>query len=463
MKRFRTSPLICSPLALFLACSHGIPHRFDANGSTAAGEEVTRGEATEKIATIPAAKLSTLPQSHIPRTTSPDPASLIVPAHEMEKACDLIQRLGHEEYNEREHAHKALAKMGRLARAALRNAVTSDPNPEVRHRCSQLLPRAVAEDLRARFEVFFADVEGSYDHDIPGLQAYLKQVGKSPRARALAAAVLSYPENRKVFAEIEKGNAEGGRALAARRILLYSEMTHLEDENGWPRKTIEPLLEDIAAILVAEIAVSSVHISNTHKFWWVDGCFLVNAKASRLVITGNVPHAEAYADILSKWLATRKTTTELRYLGTSNTMQLHKFKEMFPALCRGVSTKVELSIQRNSTLATLVTYYTTEEAIPVLKAALNDITVIHFVNIPQSDGTAEYHPCRIQDVALAFLLFVTKQDIVDYGYEYDTMYGPGWFADRIFIARAGYAFRSEQKRTAALARFASWQLKQGMR
>ena len=74
--------------------------------------------------------------------SSPDPKDLAIPPGELVKAQDLIRRLGSEIYREREDAQAELARMGRLARPALLEAAAADPDPEVRFRCSRLLPRA---------------------------------------------------------------------------------------------------------------------------------------------------------------------------------------------------------------------------------------------------------------------------------------------------------------------------------
>ncbi|MCI0700811.1 MAG: hypothetical protein L0241_06995, partial [Planctomycetia bacterium] len=99
---------------------------------------------------------------------SPDPKSLTIPQEELSKARELVQQLGSEKYSEREEAQRELAAMGRLARPALLDGVSGDPDPEIRLRCQTLLPKANADDLKARLETFLADTEGKYEHDLPG-------------------------------------------------------------------------------------------------------------------------------------------------------------------------------------------------------------------------------------------------------------------------------------------------------
>ena len=58
--------------------------------------------------------------------------------------------------------------MGRLARPALLDGVNLDPDPEVRLRCSTLLPKATTEEYQARLDAFMADTEAKYEHNLPG-------------------------------------------------------------------------------------------------------------------------------------------------------------------------------------------------------------------------------------------------------------------------------------------------------
>src|SRR5205823_8243628 len=93
---------------------------------------------------------------------SPDPKDLAIPAHELSRAKDLVRKLSSEVYREREQAHEELVKMGRLAKPVLAEAAGTDPDPEVRFRCARLLPKAAADDLKARIDAFLADTEGKY-------------------------------------------------------------------------------------------------------------------------------------------------------------------------------------------------------------------------------------------------------------------------------------------------------------
>src|SRR5262245_4685498 len=51
----------------------------------------------------------------VPDKANPDPKSLAVPAEELSKARELVQKLGSEAFADREAAERDLAAMGRLA------------------------------------------------------------------------------------------------------------------------------------------------------------------------------------------------------------------------------------------------------------------------------------------------------------------------------------------------------------
>jgi hypothetical protein len=399
-----------------------------------------------------------------PRAVSPDPRSLAVPAEELSRARELVVQLGSEDFRRREEATEELTHMGRLARPVLLEAVNTSPDPEVRLRCSELLPKALDSEIQARLATLRADVEGRYDHDIPGLRLCRKHIGTSPEAHALTVTVLRYAENRAMFAAIERGPLIGGRAVGIRRRLLYDlAQPRLVVKGKVVEEGTAPILEYVAAILLAEIELSSDVIVKPNPNDWVDGATFIGTVPSNHAIAGSGPHHEVYQELVVKWLSTRKTASELSHLDGVLRHPLGKFRDAaFQATCRILTTPGITGPTKCGAMRDLVLYYTKEEITPVLSAALDDDSVVVTCWLPAKGPNAKLYPCRIKDVALAFLLFINKQDIDSYGLEYDALYGPGRFADHNFICHAGYVFRTEERRQAAMMRFAWWRLKQSL-
>jgi hypothetical protein len=111
--------------------------------------------------------------------TQPDPRQIV----------ELVNQLGSKSYKDRQSAMQALAKLGRLARPALQEAV-NHPDPEISVRAKILLPAAVRDDLNYRLERFQADTTGKERHDLPGWDRFVELVGDTPPARKLFAAML---------------------------------------------------------------------------------------------------------------------------------------------------------------------------------------------------------------------------------------------------------------------------------
>jgi hypothetical protein len=116
---------------------------------------------------------------------SPDPAKLAIPAEVRSRAETLVRQLGSQAFRDRDTATRELFRMGRLALPALYDA-REDADPEVRMRAERLLPRAEAEDLRARVDTFLADAEGKFTHDLPGWHRFKALAGKDQLVRGIS-------------------------------------------------------------------------------------------------------------------------------------------------------------------------------------------------------------------------------------------------------------------------------------
>ncbi len=390
---------------------------------------------------------------------SPNPKDLEVPAAEVSKARDLVRRMGSEVYREREEAQAELAKMGRIARQALVEGAVGDADPEIRSRCSRLVPKAAADDLKARIETFLADSDGKYDHELPGLKAFRKSLGTTTNVRALYAEILKTPYNLELFSAIDKSPAEGGRAVADRRTEMWNDMQHRPfAPGGKPFVPKQPVLTDIAALLFAETLVSADHIPKNTQWMWVNGAQFIQQQASMNTLTNtSAAHAEAYKAIVGQWLASRSDPMELSNLAhqLGNGSVLSKFKEALPLLRRIITTESVQGYARGQAVHALIQTRGKEEA-AFLKALLKDESVLQQVWLGGGlNGQQGPHNCLMKDVALAHLILQSGGNIKDYGYE--TQQGIVINANQFPFGH--YAFPSDEKRAAAFMKFGWKQLK----
>lgn len=166
---------------------------------------------------------------------SPTPKALEVQPEDLQRARALVQQLGSDSYTQREQAQAELAKMGRLARTALQEALAAHPSPEVRQRCASLLPAAIEDDIKARLEVFLADTAGRYQHQLPAWDQFRavvcdewrwcgwtlgRRADLEPAARKLYADMLRSPANRQLLFLWDDPQGNLTSALAERRLEL---------------------------------------------------------------------------------------------------------------------------------------------------------------------------------------------------------------------------------------------------
>jgi len=390
---------------------------------------------------------------------SPDPKDLVIPPEVLSKARELVGKLGNESYREREDAHAELVKMGRLARPALLEAATNDMDPEVRFRCSRLLPKAGTEDMKARLETFLADTESKFEHDLPGMKQFRKTVGTDNKARELFVEMIKSPYNVELLQALDKPSADAGRAISDRRTSLY---TALQGRVAGGRHIpgTQITLPDIACLLFAEAFVPGKDIPQGGGQWsYVTGVMFLQQGASQTALNGggNGPHVEAFKKIVSSWLDTRDDPRDLNQIAHLLSSQLRGFPQSLPLLRKIVHHEGVQGYAKCQAITYLLQQRPKEE-MPLLKKLLTDegmVTQVWFGN----GGPGQQHSCLMRDVALAFLITQTDQQMKDYYFTF----APGNPAHNSPGSYGSYAFTSDESRNAGMVKFGFWQLKQSFK
>jgi hypothetical protein len=283
------------------------------------------------------------------------------------------------------------------------------------------LPKAGAEDLKARLETFLADIESKYEHDLPGLKLFRKVAGGDKAARDLFVEMIKSPYNVELLQAIDKDSTEAGRAIADRRAMLWTNMQP-RNVGGVIKQPHQVTLPDVACLLFAEAVTPSQAIPKG-QFNYAAVNF-IQQQASMMAINNpaSTPHAEPYKKILGKWLETRDDVNDLNNLSY-----------IAGQLLRGG-----------------------KEEIPFLKSLLTNDTQVQVVFLGnQPNQQPIQHQCLVRDVALAYLITLTGQRMQDYGFTIQ----PGIVLNQQNIGYGNYAFTSDEKRAAAMVKFGFWQLK----
>ena len=395
------------------------------------------------------------------RAASPDPKYLAVPPAELARAQELVRALGSEDYTEREEAQKALAKMGRMARPALIDAACTNPSAEVRSRASRLLPRAEAEELKARLDTFLADDDLQYDHDLPGWGEFRVAVGAEWRlfgtplykdvhllkaARTVYIDMLESPSNRSLVYAVGGLPTELGSAVGARKAELY---TSRFGGRGLGGRGNNFSAIDIITLLFAESQVPSRYIPTTRVVSMTS--FLMNSVG----VHGSDERSIVYRAVATYWMETRDdAVSQYQAMMAANTLNMPGPGTRL-ALKLLADTK-GLPVYRAQAAVNLVRF-DAKDALPELEKAMGDASVV--TSLPVGMNVAQpYESIQVRDVALVAALVLNRQRPEDYGFMARTNYGSGTSLTSYmqWSYPSGSWSATFTRRAMALAKYAEW-------
>lgn len=383
---------------------------------------------------------------------SPDPRELSVPPHELSRAQTLVRTLASETFRERERAQRELAAMGRLARPVLAAAAQSDPDPEVRSRCARLLPRATADDLKARTDAFLADADGKFEHDLPGWRRFREAAGADQPARDLFVAVLKSGASGELLKAIDGPPEEAGRAVSDRRNQMYGQLTQRQVRAFDPSAPPPPLtLTDIAALLAAEVVVPTRHVPRIGQLGFaVTGAhFLLQPASTAALASDTADHAAAYRRLLGRWLDGHTDPVDLsNYTLIRAAHDLRSVREAVPLLRRAAQTDGVQGYVRAQAMVYLVQRGGKDE-LPALKSQMASEATVTTQQINKDVRLTS----QVRDVALALSVHATGQDVRGYGFEFANGYTAAQVATNYF----GYGFTTDEKRDAAFRKWREWE------
>lgn len=431
---------------------------------------------------------------------SPDPKDLAIPPAELARARDLVHRLGSDDFRTREAAQAELAKMGRLALPALAEANTTDPSPEVRARAARLLPRAEADELKARVDTFLADADAKYEHDLPAWRAFRETVGTDKAARDLYVEILRAPADLDLFVSLDRGDTEAGRAIADRRMAIYFRLYPTAFGRVTPgvRVTSEPpTLADVAALMFAEVRTDTRYIPRA-PFQIAPqvstAAYLQQGMAAAAVNGSAGPLAEPFKRLFVRWLDSRTHPDDLsNYNITNLASNFRSVPETAALLRRVVTVEGVQGPMKVQGLMLLVQRYGAEEheflrslvvADAERDAAGGPLPGAAAGGPGLAVGTAAIHrrhalvsgsgqqvwfgnnvggpmraTCQLRDYALGLLVHQAGQNLRDYGFDFPP--GNGVSANQ--IPYANFAFldddtrTADQKRDAAIAKWREYE------
>lgn len=438
---------------------------------------------------------------------SPDPKDLAITPADLARARGLVQRLGSDDFQEREAAQAELALMGRLARPVLAEASTAHSNPEVRSRAARLLPRAEAQELKARIDTFRADESSRYEHDLPAWKQFRGVVGTDQASRELYVQMLQTPLDLELLVAIDTSESEAGKAIADRRLSMYYKLypgSFGRASPGVPLPAAEPpTAADVAVLMFAEILVDSRAIPRAPFPFTpqITTSAFVQQTASHNALNGNAGAISApYRRLFVRWLDSRTHPDDLsNYNMTNVANNFRTMPETTELLRRMVTVEGVAGIQKMQGLMQLVQRNgkaeheflrsfvladgERDEAGGLLPAAagggsfqvvgpqsirrryvLSSMPVqqVWFGNV---NGLGQVRAwCQLRDYALGLLLVQAGQNLRDYGYDFP----PGTGPSPNQVGYPNYAFidddqrSGDQKREAAIAKWRAFEAERAL-
>lgn len=389
----------------------------------------------------------------------PDPTSLAVPAATAARATALVAALASRDYQERDDATRELRRLGRLAYPALRDALRTNSNQEVRFRVEMVLPAARLADLEARLECLLADTDGKYRHDhLPGGRAFLAAVGRTEAGRNLFAAMLR-SDNRPLLLAADDPEPDLRRKFDDRRDALglipgrysYVEIT---DEDVASILLVESVLPDSGVVgggfapPVGRIGRFGGTTASNNAFLSTLGAALSDDK-----------RREAMGGVVRRWMETRDHPQSVSV--AVGAMDRHGLADALPAARNLIAGKVAggpISF-RAQALAYLARFGTADD-LPAFEKLFGDKVTLT-VGVPNGPISRRY-TIQLRDVALAMALLLNGEDPTNYGFDFRYVRGGSdsqKHNPQAYYFDAESEERQDELRLAAFVKYADWKAK----
>lgn len=347
-------------------------------------------------------------------------------------AAELVLQLGDRDYQKREAASRELAKLGVGALKAIEEGRKS-PQPEIAARCKRLYPKVRLLDLERRVAKFLADKDGKFEHDLPGLKLFQEKLGTGDKSRALYVDILKSPSsvdpfaNADLFAALEKGNTEAGRAIEVRRKQMWNDCQRFLHPDAPTRR--QPSLVDIAALQFAESLVPSDSIPKTGPWDTIISEFMGRQPAVATLESPDKPHHAVYRTIVANWLDSRTDPTDMSDIAyVLNSPSFATFKESRTLLRRIVLTDGLGPVIRYRAIGQLVHADWKSEPKLLRVVLKGEVRVGDFPDVYPNEKDPNRKIAirndipifedgnQLRDVALAYLVHQEKLNIRDFGF-----------------------------------------------
>ena len=311
---------------------------------------------------------------------------------------ELIDQLGADEFEKRELAESALMEIGLSARNALQRALRS-PDLEIRTRARRILVKSLQDDFERKLQAFVNDVEGKMEHDLPGWKRFRDIIGSDKNHRLLFAAMVRSEASLLHAMDTKKHFT----AMFERRVKA------LQPAYTGIGNTQNLQASNIAALLFAGLSIDTAGKNTTHHHIYN----LLNYNKTMEIVRGS-NRRPILIKLLDLWVRENSDSANKFYpLMLTMTYDL---KEAGLEIGKATLQDTSTSSSYRQYAAVAIAKFGSTKDIELLIPLLTEKTVVHTWSTNQVEGGIIRTQAR--DVALALLLYMTRQSHEDYGYKY---------------------------------------------
>jgi hypothetical protein len=323
-------------------------------------------------------------------------------APESARAEALVRQLASPRYRDRELASVELIQMGRGAKSAL-VAGKSHPDPEVQNRCQQILPQALALDLKHRVDRFLADPAGRLDHDLPLLKRFRDQVGADDAARQLYTDMLT--ANAALMEAVEEEPARVADRVQQRAQEVYLDM--FGGATGGRFRVYKPGAVSATELCVLLFVASTPAYKPAQPDWVLGELYAQPPFAGALK---DPKKGGPYRKLFFAYLDARMDDNTLNQCVWMLTQ--HRLSEGADVVARALRGGKLRQVYMKATALCCIGTLGTREHLSALEPFLNDDTQVQ----PFFVGRGERGAVQLRDVALAMSIHLSGRNPKDYGF-----------------------------------------------
>jgi len=311
-----------------------------------------------------------------------------------------VRQLGDLQFKVRQHAKESLMARGSDAKDALLAGLQSE-DPQVRRSCRRILADVLESDYERRLQAFIANKDPQADHQLPGWDRFRQLVGDSPVERELF--IDMQREERGLLASAEAGPGAAADALRLRFRQIYQLMNQ---RNSGARRI--PAVGSIAGLLftASDESLKLPPELIGHSYW---SSLVQQQTFQKPLLEGE--RRESLRKLLGAWLV---ADSGLALLQQKLMLAVqHQLPQGLVLALAAVENKAVHANYRAYAITAVGSLGGKEYAHMLIRLLEDKSECVR--RAIRVNGKQQIMAIELRDVALAWLIHLTKQDLASYG------------------------------------------------